>query len=173
MEYHLSQSHRYGTCIRPIFISKALSTMTFAPLSQSFGKFKHLLQRHVTGSLALKPCFIFRGSLFTLPRASPLAFHWTDHSCISDRWFLARRDPVESRLSMSNILSPINSLTMRYASALGALSANSAKAREKVDSLGISWFNTQPHRFRIWRRRRRSTRSRWECPILPSGLVPN
>ena len=68
---------------------------------------------------------------------------------------------VESRLTCPTILSPINSLTNASCIRPGRLlSANSAKAREKVDSLGISWINTQPHRFRIWRSTlRRSTRS--------------
>ena len=37
---------------------------------------EHLPQRHVTDNLALKSCFSFRGTHFTLPRASALAFHW-------------------------------------------------------------------------------------------------
>ena len=53
---------------------------------------KHLSQRHVTGSLALKSCFSFRGMRFTLPQASPLAFHWLLVALTLRRRFLARRD---------------------------------------------------------------------------------
>ena len=52
---------------------------------------EHLPQRHVTSSLALKSCFI-SGPHFTLPQASPLAFHWILIALALRRRLLARRD---------------------------------------------------------------------------------
>ena len=63
---------------------------------------KHLLQRHVIGSLALKLCFFFRGSLFTLPRASPLAFYRFLIALTLRYRFLTRRDRSGVTADMSN-----------------------------------------------------------------------
>ena len=53
---------------------------------------EHLPRRDVTDSLAPKSCLSFRGSHFTLPRASPLAFHWLLITLVLWRRFLAHRD---------------------------------------------------------------------------------
>ena len=53
---------------------------------------EHLPQRHITCRLALKSCSSLQGSHFTVPQASPLAFHWLLIGLALRRWFLARRN---------------------------------------------------------------------------------
>ena len=63
---------------------------------------EHLPQRHVTGSLAFKSCLGFRGTHFTLPRASPLAFHWLLIAFALRRRFLVRKDRSGVTTDMSD-----------------------------------------------------------------------
>ena len=95
------QPCRCGTCIRPGFL-EALCINLRASVTGFRQVIDHLLRCHVTGSLALKSCFSFRGPHFTLLRASPLAFHWLLIALALRRRILARRDRSGVTTDMSD-----------------------------------------------------------------------